>query len=174
MVYSHSILRHASLVALALAVACSGDGGKPPIGNAPGPTPTPGDGDGDGTGGGSGDGDGTGGSDGDLAAEPEVKVSIEGGTPDIDKPAGANITAICQAKPGDETEAAAIDKSTVKLRLLDAEGEELESLAGNLVKDSENEFSAEFVLAELESGTYSITCDAIDSGGKPDHRNGRP
>ncbi len=167
MAYSHSLLRHASLVALALAVACSGDGGKPPIGNGPGPAPTgDGDGDGDGTGGGKGEGEGTGGSD-SLAAEPVVELSFEGGTPDLAQPAKRRITVICKVIPGDETSAAAIDRSTVSFRLLDPKGEEVEKLDGALVEGSQEEFSVEFVLEALPTGTYSAICQGSTVGTKP-------
>ncbi|HKO52563.1 MAG TPA: hypothetical protein VJV79_32875 [Polyangiaceae bacterium] len=72
------------------------------------------------------------------------------------------VTVLCTVKDSPESGAKAVDPSSVKIELFDADGKSIKSSAGASTANK-SEYSATFVLAALSSGSVSFGCSASDT-----------
>ncbi len=70
-------------------------------------------------------------------------------------------TATCRVEPSAAEGSAPVDSTSVRITLLDAEGEQVEHKASPA--KNENEFAAEFTLATVPSGRVTFVCSASDT-----------
>lgn len=94
-----------------------------------------------------------------------VGLEFEDGPPDLDDPARDDFLGSCRVRPADESPESQIDTSTVEFILLDAQGQEVDRLAGELVDGEVDLFVADFGIANLDSGIYTVVCSAETIGG---------
>jgi hypothetical protein len=76
------------------------------------------------------------------------------------------VNAVCKVEQSSENGSAPVDPTTVRITLIDLEGNETEQKASSSA--NENEFESEFTLTTVPAGRVSFRCAAQDT----DHRDG--
>jgi len=98
----------------------------------------------------------------------EITAPLDASDPNLDSVlVGDQVTVLCTVKKSSAAGAKSVDPSTVKIAMLDAEGEQLKSVAG-ATTNNDAEFSATFVITEVPSGRVGFSCSASDMA-QPSH-----
>src|SRR3954470_13405762 len=110
---------------------------------------------------------GAGGSGGmvDSALAPAIKITAPkaAADPNADEVLTEDqVTVVCQVVRSTASGAAAVDASTVKIAMLDADGKEVKSASGTPT-ENDNEYSAAFVTVPVASGPVTFQCTASDT-----------
>jgi len=149
-------LRGGSLIGLVALVWACGEGTRAPI------VDSNGTGGRDGTGGEGGSGpEGSGGREPAEPGAPDVVLL----SPEADAVLTDRLTAACQALSDDAPASGAVDAASVKVRLLDEEGETV--LEAPATPGAADEYVAEFALETVPAGLYTVECSASDDASPP-------
>lgn len=115
-----------------------------------------------GTGGRGGSGGSAGSENSVLAPVIEIITPAAAVDPNVDPVLlDDQVTVLCKVTKSTAAGSVAVDASTVKIDMLDADGKSLKSFAGASTEKTD-EYSAGFVLTELPSGNISFQCSASD------------
>jgi hypothetical protein len=169
------------VAALTLALACGDDDRPPPLDNNAGGS-GPGGAGGTNPFGGAGGSGGVGGAGADAGSDnpqaPLVEILWPGelsdpnaATPEnpvlvIDPAMPAPVKVLCSVKQSTEAGSKAVDEETVKIDLIKADGTVVKGTA-SATGEAENQYSAEFTMADVPTGAVSFRCTASDVSSPP-------
>jgi hypothetical protein len=107
-------------------------------------------------------GESAGGAGSELLAPAVTIIAPEAAaTPDDGVLATTVVKAICKVEQSSESGSAAVDPTTVRITLIDSDGEETEQKGSTGA--NENEFESEFILTTVPAGRVSFRCAAEDT-----------